>query len=63
MFGKNIKIEKELIEKAKIYAIKAGYSSVEEFIHHIIEREISKNEHVDSDEDIKKKLQGLGYIS
>lgn len=63
MFGTKVKIEKELLEKAKLYATKTGYSSVEEFIHHIIEKEISKTEQTDSEDEVKKKLQGLGYIS
>jgi dsRNA-specific ribonuclease len=41
----------------------AGYSSVDEFIEHLLAREIAKLDESDSEEDIKKKLQGLGYIS
>ena len=65
MFGSKIKIEKELLEKVKKYSEVAGYSSVEEFVTHALEKEIAKLEGVDSDseEEIKKKLQGLGYIS
>ncbi len=63
MFGSKIQIDKELLKKAKTYAAKAGYSSVEEFITHIIEKEISTSEEHSSEEEIKKKFQGLGYIS
>ncbi len=63
MFGTKIKLDKELLKKARQFAEKAGYSSVEEFITHIIEREISKLEEADSEEKMKKRLQGLGYIS
>ncbi len=62
MFGTKVKIEKELLERAKRYSAKAGYSSVEEFIQHLIEREISKGEKTDSEEEVKKRLQGLGYL-
>ena len=41
----------------------AGYASHEEFITHIIERELAHFEGDDSDEDITEKLRGLGYIS
>ncbi|RMF94267.1 MAG: hypothetical protein D6734_08195 [Candidatus Schekmanbacteria bacterium] len=61
--GAKIKIDKELLAKVKKYADIAGYSSAEEFITHTIEKEIAKLEEADSEEDIKKKLQGLGYIS
>ena len=58
-----IKLDKELLSKVKKYADLAGYSSVEEFITHALEKEIAKLEESASEEEIKKKLQGLGYIS
>jgi len=63
MFGSKIKLNKELLEKVKKYASIAGYSSAEEFITHALEKEIAKLEEADSEDEIKKKLQGLGYIS
>lgn len=39
-----------------------GYSSPQEFVEHIIERELAKLEDAQTDEDIVKKLKGLGYI-
>ncbi len=61
--GKNVKIEKEMLEKIKRYAAIAGYSSPEEFITHALEKELAKLEGADSEEEIKKRLRGLGYIS
>ncbi len=58
-----IKIDNDLLKKAKEYAAKAGYTSVEEFVSYIIEKEISKAEEAESEEEVKKRLQGLGYIS
>jgi len=58
-----IKLDKNLIDKVKKYAKMSGYSSPEEFITHCLEKEISKIEESDSEEEIKKKLKGLGYIS
>jgi metal-responsive CopG/Arc/MetJ family transcriptional regulator len=58
-----IKLEKDLIEKVKKFAKLAGYSSPEEFVTHCLEKEISQLEEADSEEEIKKKLKGLGYIS
>ncbi len=63
MFGGGIKIDKDLLEKVKKYAEMAGYSSVEEFVTHALEKEISQLEESDSEEEIKEKLKGLGYIS
>jgi hypothetical protein len=36
---------------------------VEEFITHALEKEIAKLETADSEDEIKKRLKGLGYIS
>jgi len=58
-----IKIEKELLKRIKHYAKMAGYSSEEEFIAHTLEKEITKLDEADSEEEVKKRLQGLGYIS
>ena len=63
MFGSKIKLNKELMDKIKKYAGIAGYSSPEEFITHALEKEIAKLEDSESDEDVKKRLRGLGYIS
>jgi len=58
-----IKLDKNLFEKVKKYAQMSGYSSAEEFVSHCLEKEIAKLEDSDSEEEIKKKLKGLGYIS
>jgi len=63
MFGPKVKIDKDLWEKAKRYAEAAGYSSVEEFVRHILEKELAKFGEADSEEEIKQKLRGLGYMS
>ena len=64
MFGSRIKIDKALLEKVKKYAAIAGYSSPEEFVHHVLEREIARFEDGGDDVDeIRKRMQGLGYIS
>ena len=62
MFG-NVKLDRVLLKKVKMYARIAGYSSPEEFITHALEKEIAMLEEADSEEEIRKKLQGLGYIS
>ena len=58
-----VKLDKELLEKVKKFAHLAGYSSPEEFVTHCLEKEIAKLEESDSEEEVKKKLKGLGYIS
>ncbi len=58
-----VKLDKDLYGKVKKFAEVAGYSSVDEFVVHALEKEISQLDGADSEEEIKKKLQGLGYIS
>ncbi len=62
MFGPAIKLDKDLFDRVKRCADLGGYSSPKEFIQHVLERELSNMEEGESDEDIVKKLQGLGYI-
>ncbi len=64
MFGDHkIKLDKALWQKIERYAEIAGYSSADEFVTHALEKEIALLEEADSDEEVKKKLRGLGYIS
>ena len=58
-----VKIDKDLFDKVKKFAEMSGYTSPEEFITHLLEKEIAQIEEADSEEEIKKKLKGLGYIS
>lgn len=61
--GGRIKLDKALLARAKRYSEMAGYSSVEEFITHVIEKEMKHLDEAGSEEEIKKRLKGLGYIS
>jgi hypothetical protein len=64
MFGSNkVKIDKDLMAKIERYAKIAGYSSPDEFVSHALEKELAKLEGADTEEEIKKRLRGLGYIS
>jgi metal-responsive CopG/Arc/MetJ family transcriptional regulator len=63
MFGSKIKLDKDILAKVKKYSDIAGYSSPEEFITHALEKELAKLEGADSEEEIRKRLKGLGYIS
>lgn len=58
-----IKIDSNLFDRLKKTADVAGYSSVEEFITHIIEKALAEHEASDeSDDKIADQLRGLGYI-
>ena len=60
--GPSIKLKKELWERVEKVAEVAGYSSPQEFVSHVVEKELAKLEDADSDEKILDKLKGLGYI-
>jgi hypothetical protein len=66
MFGSyKVKIDGDLLDKVKQCADAGGYGSVDEFVTHVLEKEIKK---VFSEGDsasrelVRKRLQGLGYI-
>ena len=64
MFGKKgIQLDPALMEKVRAAAAKAGYASADEFVAHVLERELSRTEDASHNDDVKKKLEGLGYIS
>jgi metal-responsive CopG/Arc/MetJ family transcriptional regulator len=62
MFGNKIKLEKGLLERCKQVAEKLGYSSVDEFIAHTLEQELKDKETISDEEEISKRLKGLGYL-
>jgi len=63
MFGPKISISKDLHDKLKERAEQDGYSSVEEFVIHVLETIVEPPSAEGVDEDvIAKQLQGLGYI-
>ncbi len=59
-----LKIENELNQRLEKVSDAGGYSSVEEFILHVVERELEKLDPGagESEEEIRKKLEGLGYL-
>ena len=63
MFKSSIKLKKDLWERVKRCSDAAGYSSPQEFIEHVLEKELAKIEQeAESNEDIVRKLKGLGYL-
>jgi hypothetical protein len=57
-----VKLNPSLCQRAKVAAGRVGYSSVEEFIEHAIEKELVQHEEADAKEDVLRKLKGLGYL-
>ncbi len=59
-----VKLDSHLYDRVKIVAEKAGYASPQEFILHILERELSVLESAqdENEEKVAERLRGLGYI-
>lgn len=58
-----LKIDSHLYQRAKKAAETAGYSTVHEFVTHIIEKELAQLETVEQDDEkVAQQLRGLGYI-
>jgi hypothetical protein len=62
MFNTTVKLKKKTWQRVKRCSEAAGYSSPEEFVEHVLERELAKLEDAESDAEIVKKLKGLGYL-
>ena len=58
-----VKIDRDLYDKVRKIADVAGYATTEEFVTHVLEKEMLHFEDAGSDEDIRQRLKGLGYIS
>ena len=57
-----VKLSKALCDRARAVVERAGYSSLEEFIEHAIEKDLARLEEAGSKEDLIKNLKGLGYL-
>lgn len=57
-----IKIDSNLYDRIKKVSELAGYGSPEEFVVHVIEKELSVLESAGSDEEVTERLRGLGYL-
>jgi hypothetical protein len=60
-----VKLNTTICDRARKAAKSAGYSSLEEFIEHAVEKELAN--HPDpassvSNDELRRKLKGLGYI-
>jgi len=68
MSSQKIKIEGDLLDKAKACAEASGYASLDEFVIHTVEKEVKRlaapeeGGDAESRDKVTKRLQGLGYI-
>ena len=60
--AKSIKLNSDLWQRVEQHAQKAGYSSPEEFVEHVLEKELAKQESEVSEQEVERRLKGLGYL-
>jgi len=60
-----LKFDDEMAERLSRVAAMVGYSSPEELALHVLSRELDKLDPGtgESEEDLKRKLKGLGYMA
>lgn len=61
MFSPKIRIEPELLERARKRAQELGYASVDEYLTHLIEQDLQKLTPAE-DQAVQERLRGLGYL-
>ena len=59
-----LKLDDETLERLRRVTEIGGYSSVEEFVRNVLERELDALDtgSGESEEEIRRKMEGLGYI-
>ena len=62
MPGTKIKVSKVLYDRLREAAAAKGYPSAEEFAVHVLEQATAGHEESLSEEEVKKRLRGLGYL-
>ena len=60
--AKSIKLNADLWRRVEQFAQKTGYSSAEEFVEHVLEKEMARAEQEESQKEVERRLRGLGYI-
>ncbi|MBN9418040.1 MAG: hypothetical protein J0I12_21505 [Candidatus Eremiobacteraeota bacterium] len=61
MFSPKLRIDPTLLERAQKRAEELGYSSLDEYVTHLLERDLEKLSPVE-DAALQERLRGLGYL-
>ena len=60
MFGPKIRLDPDLHRRAQEHATSLGYSSLAEYVAHLLEKELGQLE--EEDQAVAERLKGLGYL-
>lgn len=61
MFSPKIRLDADLYKKAEKHALALGYSSLSEWVTHLLEREMEPLTAEEGDK-LEARLKGLGYL-
>jgi len=61
-FRPKVRIDPGLYASVKQAAETAGYATVDEFVTHVLEKAVADVQSAQSEADVRKRLQGMGYI-
>jgi len=62
MLKPRVKLERSLYDRVREFAYKEGYASPDEFVAHVLEQALLRDETGGDEETVRKRLQGLGYL-
>jgi len=62
MFDPSVKFDKETWRRIRLCAAAAKYSSPEEFVRDVVEREVLRIEAAEMSDEMRDQLKGLGYL-
>jgi macrodomain Ter protein organizer (MatP/YcbG family) len=62
--SKSIKLDPHLWQRVAEHAQKVGYSSPDEFVMHLLEKELSRldDAEIEAHKEVERRLKGLGYL-
>lgn len=58
-----LRLDPDLLDRARVIWETAGYSDVSEWVTHLIEKELRVVEEAKDEAELKRRLRGLGYLS
>lgn len=62
MFDPKIKLSRTLYDRLARLAQIKGYASVDEYIRHILEKAAAEADQDESEDKVRERLKGLGYL-
>lgn len=60
--SKSIKIRTDLWQRLEKRVEQEGYSSIQEFVEHLLERELARDKEAEALDEVERRLKGLGYL-